>query len=262
MIWEFVKKYYIDSIVYKTGYNPVNTATWALILVVAVYYLYRFLSKRIIFDERFFLSNVPYVLFGSFLRIFEDAGFVKPPLSYMLMSPFIYVLVFLVTFASLLTSLKLRGERYWVFHCTLGSVLATFTLSFLLLNLRVRHLDALFIPLTFAISLTAVFYPISRRIGTDGMGILLFFSHMLDASATFYGITYLGYWELHVVPRILVNKFGAWILIPVKFAVFVAILWIIEREENYQLRNFVKFVLLVLGLAPATRDVTRMVFYV
>lgn len=260
MIWDFVKKYYIDSIVYKTGYNPVNTATWALILIIAVYYLYRYLSKRVKFDEKFFLSNIPYILFGSFLRVVEDAGFVEPPISYILMSPFIYIVVFCVTFTSLVISLRM--EEYWKVHAIPGSILAILTLSFLAMNLKVEHPEALFIPLLIAILLTSSFYPIAKLIKTDEMGITVFFAHILDASATFYGISYLGYWELHVIPRMLISKFGAWILIPVKFSVFVAILWLLEKEENFQLKNFIKFVLLVLGLAPAIRDITRMVFYV
>ncbi len=259
MIWEFIKKYYIDSIVYKTGYNPVNTATWAAILIISVYFLYKYLSKRVKFDERFFISNIPYIFFGSFLRVIEDSGFVKPPLSYFLMSPFIYIIVFSITFTSLL--LNLRVKKYWKPHFSLGFILAILTLSFLCSNLSVENLDALFIPTLIALSLTAIFYPISRIAKIDNLGVLVFFSHMLDASATFYGITYLNYWELHVIPRILINQFGAWILIPLKFSLFVIILCILERE-SYQLRNFIKFVLLVLGLAPAMRDITRMIFYV
>ncbi|MEM2022720.1 MAG: DUF63 family protein, partial [Archaeoglobaceae archaeon] len=46
-LWKFVKEYYIDSIVYKEGYNIVNTLTWAIILILAVVLLYRYLSKRL-----------------------------------------------------------------------------------------------------------------------------------------------------------------------------------------------------------------------
>jgi len=262
MIWDFIKKYYIDSIVYKTGYNPVNTVTWAIILILAVYAIYKYLSKRVSFDERFFISNVPYILFGSFLRVVEDAGFLKPPVSYFFMSPFIYIVVFCIAFPSLLLSIKLRRENYWKHHFALGTILAVLTLTFLIVNLRIIHIEVLPTATAIATFTTALFYPLARFLKLDRLSISVFFSHMLDASATFYGITYLNYWELHVIPRLLINQFGAGVLIPTKFVVFTAILWILEREKDFQLKNFVKFVLLVLGLAPATRDVTRMVFYV
>jgi len=262
MIWEFIKKYYIDSIVYKTGYNPVNTVTWALILIISVYLIYRYLSKLLRFDERFFISNIPFILFGSFLRVFEDAGFLSPPISYMLMSPMIYVVVFGVTFPSLLIFLKLKGEQYWKAHLTFGVILSISTLTYLTLNLKVVHLEVLPISLLMSILLTSLFYPISKMMKFDILSLSVFFSHMLDASATFYGTEYLSYWELHVIPRLLIEEFGSWILIPTKFFVFLIVIWIVEREKNYQMRNFIKFVLLVLGLAPAIRDITRMTLFV
>ncbi len=262
MIWDFIKKYYIDSIVYKTGYNPVNTLTWAVILVVAVYTLYKYLSKRLSFDERFFISITPYILFGSFLRVVEDAGFLKPPVSYFFMSPFIYVVIFALAFPTLLISLKIWRNMYWLYYFIVGSSLAVTALTFLLINLNVVHWEVLPISLFLAAFLTFIFYLLSKLLKIDKLGLSVFFAHMLDASATFYGITYLGYWELHVIPRILIHNFGSWILIPTKFAVFTIILYILEKEENLQLRNYIKFVLLVLGLAPAVRDITRMIFYV
>ena len=262
MIWDFIKKYYIDSIVYKTGYNPVNTLTWAFILIISVYLIYKFLSSRLRFDEKFFLSNVPFILFGSFLRVFEDAGFLKPPISYILMSPFIYIVVFGLTFPSLLLFLRLKGEKYWKPHLVFGFCLSISTFVYLMLNLDVVHSEVLPISLTLATLMTAIFYPISKILRSDCLSLSVFFSHMLDASATFYGTTYLGYWELHVIPRILIEKFGSWILIPTKFLLFVFVLWILEREENIQMKNFLKFVLLVLGLAPAIRDITRMTLFV
>ena len=261
MIWDFIKKYYIDSIVDKTGYNPVNTLTWAVILIIAVYMLYKYLYKRLSFDERFFISNIPYILFGSFLRVVEDSGFLKPPISYFFMSPFIYIIVFIVAFPTLLISLRVWRDRYWLYHFTAGTSLALITLIFLLINLNVVHYEILPISLSLAGFLTLMFYPLSKLLKIDKLGLSVFFAHMLDASATFYGITYLGYWELHVIPRILIHNFGAWILIPVKFVIFTAILWILEKE-SFQLKNYIKFVLLVLGLAPAARDITRMIFYV
>ena len=35
MVFEFIQKWYIDPIIYDTGYNIVNTATYAIILITA-----------------------------------------------------------------------------------------------------------------------------------------------------------------------------------------------------------------------------------
>ena len=86
----WIYEYYIDPIVYDTGYNPVNTVTWALILglmLLAVMRLFRRLDIRI--DERFVLSTIPYILAGSSLRVVEDADLLAAPLKYLLITPLI-----------------------------------------------------------------------------------------------------------------------------------------------------------------------------
>ncbi|HIE59818.1 MAG TPA: DUF63 family protein, partial [Hydrogenothermaceae bacterium] len=45
MLKEFIQEYYIDPIVYKTGYNPINTLTWIAILLIAIILLFRFLRN-------------------------------------------------------------------------------------------------------------------------------------------------------------------------------------------------------------------------
>ena len=49
VIKDFIYRYYIASIIYDTGYNPVNTITWAVLLMVSI-----FLVSKIweIWDEK------------------------------------------------------------------------------------------------------------------------------------------------------------------------------------------------------------------
>ncbi|AEA46163.1 DUF63 family protein [Archaeoglobus veneficus] len=269
MLWDFIKKYYIDSIVYKQGYNPVNTLTWALILVAAVILIYRTLKKYDVkFDERFVAGNIPYVILGASVRVVEDAGFLNPPVSYFFMTPLIYVVIFCIAFPTLVLSIRLRGERYWIHYGMLGLVLSCGVLVLLFSNLEV--VNAWILPSTIILAslfcsayrlLTSKFYsPMSNL-----LSYMVFFSHMVDGWATFFGIQFLGYWELHVLPRFLISTFGPWIMIPAKVIVFAAILYVLDSsrdEEDTELINFVKFVLIVLGLAPGLRDALRMTFQV
>jgi uncharacterized membrane protein len=74
-------------------------------------------------------------------------------------------------------------------------------------------------------------------------------------------VQYHGYVEIHVLPGILVEKFGAIALPIAKFGVIGAVLYIIDAsEEKESLKSFLKFVLLVLGLGPALRDGLRITF--
>jgi len=263
-VWQFIKKYYIDSIVYKQGYNPVNTFTWAIILVLAVILVYRTLKKYDIrFDVKFTAGNIPFVLFGSSLRVVEDAGFLSPPTSYFFMTPLIYVIIFLIAFPSLLLSIKLRKDRYWIHYASVGLILFLLTISLLFLNLKPVNWWVLPSTFLFACLLTFFYTLVTSRLYSKMNNILsrsVFFSHMVDGFATFAGIQYLGYWELHVLPRFLINTFGPWIMIPAKIVVFLIILYVLDSTEEEEMKDFVKFVLIVLGLAPGMRDGLRMTF--
>lgn len=259
-LWGFVKEYYIDSIVYKEGYNIVNTITFAIILLVAVYLLYRFLEKRFTIDKKFVFSTVPYIIFGSSVRVIEDAGFLKPPVSYVFMSPLIFFLIFLLAFPTLLLARKFTKEKYYAPYSAVGLIATTIPLFLLFTNLKVVNPFVLPYGLTIATAISALFYlalPKTRNL----LSLAVMFSHMLDGFVTFIGIQYHGYVEIHVLPSIIVERIGAFALPIVKFAVIAGILYIIDTsEEKVDLRNFIKLALLVFGLAPALRNGLRITF--
>ncbi|WP_456468000.1 DUF63 family protein [Archaeoglobus sp.] len=260
-LWNFIKEYYIDSIVYKEGYNPVNTLTWALLLILAVVLIYKFLEKRIDIDRKFVYANIPYILLGSSVRVVEDAGFLTPPLSYIFMSPFIYMLIFALAFPTLVISIKMFGERYYKPYSAVGLVLSFGVLALLFTNLSIINWWVIPAGLALSAVIASMFFAISPKPMRNDLSVLTMFSHMFDGFETYFGITYLGYWELHVLPRFLIEKFGAISLPVVKFLVFFAILYLLDTtDEDEKLKNYIKFVLIVLGLAPGLRDGIRMLF--
>jgi len=266
-LWEFVKKYYIDSIVYKTGYNPVNSATWVILLILACIAVYRVLVKyNVKFDEYFVAGNIPYIVFGSSIRVVEDANFMKPPVCYMFMSPFIYMVVFAIAFPVFILSLKYRRKKYWIHYGAFGVLLATLTIAFLFTHLKVVNWWILPSALIMATLFLLAYYILTSRFCQkmcNRLSLAVFFSQMLDGSSTFLGITFLGYWEMHVIPRLLISIFGAWIMLLLKIVIFTVVLYALDSiEENRDLVNFLKFVLIVLGLAPGLRDALRMTFQV
>ncbi|RLI83231.1 hypothetical protein DRP07_03815 [Archaeoglobales archaeon] len=262
-IYDFIKKYYIDSLVYKQGYNIVNTITFAIILILAVILIYKFLRKYIEFDFKFVAGNVPFILLGSSARVIEDAGFLKPPMSYVFMTPFIYILIFLIAFPTLMVFVKLKKDEYWKYYGGVGLVLSLLCLTILFTNLEVVNGWLFPAVLFFSVIFTVAYQFIFERVYpamNNWLSKTVFFAHMIDGFATFLGIQFLGYWELHVLPRFLINTLGPWVMIPAKIAVFVTVLYILdssEEEENF--KNFIKFILVVLGLAPGIRDSLRMV---
>ncbi len=97
MIREFLYKYYIDPIRYGEAYTLVDTLTYALILIAAVYLLYRGLRRYgIAIDDELVLATLPYVVFGGLLRVVEDTGMITSDLRFLLITPLIFFVVALI----------------------------------------------------------------------------------------------------------------------------------------------------------------------
>lgn len=86
MLRDFFEKYFVNPIKYNTGYNPVNTLTYAIILGIATILVYKGLKKlKIKIDNAFFRALVPYMIFGAFTRALTDASvFLELTLPYLL----------------------------------------------------------------------------------------------------------------------------------------------------------------------------------
>ncbi|UCD03123.1 MAG: DUF63 family protein [Candidatus Aenigmatarchaeota archaeon] len=90
-------------------------------------------------------------------------------------------------------------------------------------------------------------------------------AHFFDATATFFAIAVFstiggyGYTEQHFLSRSLIPFLGPQVMFLLKFVVIVPVLYYIDRyTEDRELSNFLKLVILILGLAPAARNLTRL----
>ncbi len=274
-ISQFVNTYYLDPIRTDSGYNPVNTFTWAVILGICIFGVFKLLKKlEVKMTSRFIASVLPFVLAGSSLRVIEDspAGLVHPPFSYLLITPNIYFLVFAITLGCLWISIRLqKAGLVKDFHLTFASFgLVLFFINLIIL-LHFQHVVAAYIPL-FVIGagtgLTFAFYLIARRfkssIFTDPLNLSILLIHLIDASSTYIGIDKLGYFSKHVVPRYLVNLTGtALVMYPLKLIIFIGVIYILDTqfeddELSLNLKMLIKMVILILGLSTAARDTIRM----
>jgi uncharacterized membrane protein len=84
------------------GYTILSEITYGIILVCALYGLYKLLKKLDIkIDWYFCLASFPYILFGPVTRVLEDTTYFSEPAVYWFISPLIYfqttlyVLIFL-----------------------------------------------------------------------------------------------------------------------------------------------------------------------
>jgi uncharacterized membrane protein len=215
-------------------------------------------------DERLLLSTLPYILAGSSLRVIEDADLVAAPWRYLLITPLIFFLVFFITTAILLITRKIWGEKYHAKYAAAG-------LLWTLLNLAV--LSSVGIKNAWVIA--AIFLLGSALAGGIILGLrgqssfnflrdrfnrMIIYAHMLDASSTYFGVDWFGYYEKHVVPTFLINLTGsAAIMFPLKLLILLPVLGMIDKSlEEPSLRNLIKLTLITLGLAPAVRNTLRL----
>ena len=264
-LYNWLYKYYVEPIIYDTGYNPVNTVTWAILLGICILGLIRIFKRLDLkMDEKLVLYTLPYVLAGSSLRVIEDADLVKPPVSYLLITPLIYFLVFFVTTASLILTRKILGKNFHRTYAAIGlfwtfvnlAALSTVGIQNPLVPVAVLFLGTLLTGLIYTLGLPL---PRLNFLG-NRYNLAILYSHMLDASSTYIGVDWFGYYEKHVVPTYLIDLTGtAAIMYPLKLLVLLPLLSIIDKSiEDRSLLNLTKLALIVLGLAPAIRNTLRL----
>jgi uncharacterized membrane protein len=95
----------------EASYNPVSTVLYGLMLAGGVYLVYRILGRYDIeVDFWFVLAVLPYIVLGSVARVLEDALLFEEPYVFFFISPFIYIILGLVTTAIALYSYLVPGS--------------------------------------------------------------------------------------------------------------------------------------------------------
>jgi len=272
-IGSFIARYYIDPIVYNEGYNVVNTLTYAIILAISLFAILKLMALlRLKVDERLIMAVSPFIILGASLRNLEDVHLLSPPLSYMFITPFVYVLAFLITLAVMLVCIYLersgRVKDYSkpLFWSGIAGVIVVW--GALLATQPVRVWWAPIVVFALAFTFTGVIYLIGRflKLGflTMPMNVAILGAHMFDASSTFTAIDIVtGFAEKHVVPVFFIDIFHtAFIMYALKLAVFIPVIYLIEKYfvEDRDLYYVLKFVLLVLGFGPGIRNTLELVF--
>jgi len=281
MIREFIYKYYIDPIRYGLPYNAVDTLTYAIILIVCTWLVYRWLKlHNITIDREFIYALIPWVVFGGCLRVVNDTGVITSDLRVILTTPLIFFLIFALVMLVLHGSCALEEKgviRSWKKSVQVAGIfLVLSTLVFLTwFGLSSAHLDLLVAGsiLGMAIASSSLLFALLRfgfgwQYMHDRLYQILIFGHMLDASATSFGIDLhsIPYQEQHVVGSTLIEMTGtAFVMFPLKLLVLIPGIYILEhyrRESATSLWYLIIFAMIMVGLAPGVRDMVRMVLYV
>jgi len=270
---QFVETYYIHPITHDTGYNLVNTITWALLLVACLFLTLKLLKKLDIkIDHRFIAAVSPYIVVGASLRVMEDAELFAPPLSYLLITPLIFFLMFFCCVTILTLSVKLsrskkiRDYDYTLAFCLIGVLWFFANLTILVGMEEIVIGWVLLAVIGISGILVSVIYVIATKFSvqflTEKVNVAVLAAHLLDASSSYIGINMLGYTGKHVVEGLIVKYTGtAAGMYPLKLGILVPILYVLDTQftdDDVELKNLVLLALIVIGLAPAVRNTLRM----
>ena len=297
------------GVVAYTGYTTVSEVGYIVTLVFLIIGVLLLLKRLELGEDRgLFFSLVPFMLFGGALRVVEDAtdaavgAGVEPaigyPLNTLLISPIIYVTVFLITLVALLACVRLEAmsvveDRYRAMTLV-GSAVLGLTLAYLF-GLALTTDYAEFYPqillidvvgasvLAYAIYVTADRYEPEINAGTGAMGLVVLWAHAIDGVANVIAAdwtTALGhpftYSAKHPANRVIIEITESllpasiatiigtsWPFLLVKLGVAVAIVWLFDElifEESPRYAILLLVAATAVGLGPGTRDILRVTF--
>ncbi|MFN3909862.1 MAG: DUF63 family protein [Candidatus Anstonellaceae archaeon] len=276
-IGQWIEFYFIKPILHYEGYNIVNTFTYALLALTALFLIYKFIKKnKIKIGEDFFYGVIGFIFFGSFFRVCVDTAnnlnsypffwevFEKYRIfdySILTTSPVIYLAIAVLFFITYYFEIKLKIRKFSFF---VGSFLALACFSFLYFFLK--HLWIAFIVLTIATIVSLIIKKIAKF--EDWRYWLIVFAHSLDGAATWIAIEILPnfipvrYQEQHVLPNIIANLvpdlgFFSFFILKVVIASLAAKL--LKKEPEGEIKEIIILAIIVIGLAPGIRDVLRAV---
>lgn len=253
------EKFWLPIIDESVYYNPYNTLVYALLFGILVLYVLHPLVKKmdIEVDKRFILGFSPFIVFGGALRTLKDVNAVN---SIALETPFIYLILFGIGISLLYLSKKLEGRTDISYHRTLAG-------SSTLLVLGILPFFGLKEPLA-----AILFTGTTILWGTAGYLFLKYkkpellswdftipvAAHYLDATSTFTALEF-GAEEKHVLGRLFIDIFGSSGMFVLKTLVIIPVVLYIIRNFDGEEKTFYIFIITLLGLGIATRNILQTV---
>lgn len=245
--------YFIDPIVNGTGYNVINTLSFAFMLVAALVVIDMVFGRmRIRLDKRLWWRLMPLVVLGGTLRALQDVHFFSfmGVFQYALVTPMIYFTL------SIAAALLIFADRATGKNILLGAgaFLASFFLTFTVL--MGHNFEGLAIALALTAAVFAATWALFRKtklMARENASAIL--AHALDACSSVTAISILGtFREQHVLPNIIFSYLPFPFFIPLKIGLALLAVHVIDKETKGNWNWLLKFTVLVLGMGPGIRN--------
>jgi len=297
------------EIVAYPGYTWVSEVGYIATLLFALLGVILLLRRLDIGTDRgFFYALFPFMLFGGALRTIEDAGvsatragaepLISFPASALIISPFIYVTMFVLTLVAVLLSVRLESsgyvDQYEYPLAGIGTALLVGSVGYLT-YLGVATEYATVYPQVLIVTLVGATisawvtwkvvgsaYP-SLDAGTGFIGFVVIWGHAVDGVANVIGLNWMpalgagsNLVPKHPVNAAIVEYTGrllpeavvavtsdAWPFLFVKLAAATFVVWIFNDElfdESPRYTMLLLVAVVAVGLGPGTRDMLRATF--
>jgi len=286
------------GVVAYPGYTLVSEVGYVLLLLLALSGVVLLLRRlRLGSDRRLVVALLPLVFFGGALRVVEDATdtgeLLTYPLNTLVISPVIYVTVFVVALAALLAAVALARRDVVGSHYRALAAAGTVVLLATLALLAAVAADDAFYPQVFAVVLVVAtgtaaavllllrqFFP-GALAGTGGTvaGVVLW-SHAVDGAANVVALDWMPALGAggNLVPKHPVNRFvvdltgsllpesvlavtgDAWPFLLVKLVAAALVVAVFDErtfEESPRYAVLLLVAIVAVGLGPGTRDLLR-----
>ena len=267
---DIYNEYFLRPVIDPTvrGYNLVNTAVYVtLLLLISFFIIFPFLDRKgIKFDKKFALALLPYILFGSNVRVLEMLGHAQKSLNpletgFWFITPGVWFLTFALTAIGLLASRKIMGENYHKLFAAIGLVFWIPVFLFVAIHYTMW---LAFIGTIIAIILVGqiVKFAVGKFTKTvlmkDEMNFLAMQGQAIDGTATAIAISFFNFTEQHPLSAGIIDVNPALFVI-VKIVLILAILHYAEKDiKKENLRNFFKLFLIILGFATGMASVFKL----
>jgi uncharacterized membrane protein len=244
---KFIEKYYVDPIKLGTGYNFVNSTTYALLFIAAVYGIFLFLKRsKIPIDKRFVLAIFPYAIAGSFFRVLEDANIIS---SYLLVTPSIYFIIVSLIFVLIVIS-RFIEKKFKIPYFKTMFLIAILFLLYPVSVLNFKNFYGFFLTLLFILPWIISFYIIRWK--TENK--LVSSTHIFDATVSVVAIKSFNFFEQYPIPRFLTSV-NPLLYIITKAVVVIGVLIFIDRfSDDKEFNSYIKLIIAILGFSPGLRN--------
>ncbi len=257
-----MQRYFLDSIYLNQGYNLINTVTYGIIALAALYIIYKVFQKiKFKIDFNLLLAAAPFIVLGSSLRAFVDNGFYQ--ITFWTVSPGIYLVVaavfLVILFGSFLLEQK-SGVPYWQATFLIGLAYAVTNFAFVWNRISwegwLGGLAVIALAVLVSALLWTIFFRLDKKIFLEKINFAALSAHMLDASSTFIAVDFFGGVEEHPIPSLVSGFFGTGATqFFLKLIVLIPAIWYINKEmKDTEARNYLLIVIAVLGFAQGLRN--------